>query len=86
MRLGRWVALVLLALTLGGTALVQVLPPPRPTPTAPSSRAGHSADGGLGWYFQSGQWRADARTLAAMVRYLVSPEPATGTNRAAMPA
>jgi hypothetical protein len=29
-----------------------------------------------GWYFHSGRWRADARTLVAALEYLVTPEPA----------
>jgi hypothetical protein len=26
------------------------------------------------WYLESGQWQADARTLAATIRYLLEPE------------
>ena len=35
------------------------------------------------WYIRSGQWRADARTAVAIVRYLLEPEfpnPAGATN------
>ena len=31
-------------------------------------------------YFRSGQWAADARTAAAMVRYVFEPEKSTATN------
>ncbi len=30
---------------------------------------------GVSRYFNTGQWRADARTLVAVVRYLFEPEP-----------
>jgi hypothetical protein len=46
--------------------------------------------GSVGWYFHSGQWRADIRTLTAAVRFLMNddshesgrmivPTPETGT-------
>jgi len=37
-------------------------------------------------YLQRGQWRADARTLAAIFCYLVSPETPPSTNRNSLPA
>src|SRR3981189_3125664 len=35
------------------------------------------------WYFRLGQWRADARTLAAMVRFVIEPENNLPANYAA---
>ncbi len=57
---------------------------PSPPPSAPSGAAVQvksGFDSRLSWYVHSGQWRADARTLAALVRYLVSPEPTPLTNQ-----
>jgi hypothetical protein len=34
----------------------------------------------IGWYLQSNQWKADARTAAAAVRYVLDREPAQGLS------
>jgi hypothetical protein len=41
--------------------------------TATPARPGSPS---AGWYFLTGRWRADARTLVAALEYLVTPEPA----------
>ena len=61
------VALVALTLSLATLALDQVMP------NAPSQSQGFTAR--VGWYFHEGQAKADVRTLAATIRYLLEPEP-----------
>jgi len=62
-------------------ALLCLLPPPSPNPSAtPVYLKNAGFDSRLAWYFESGQWRADARTLVAAVKYLVTPEPSSVTN------
>jgi hypothetical protein len=40
-----------------------------------SSRAGvPGSTPGMGWYFRSGQWRADARTVKAAFQFLVDDD------------
>jgi hypothetical protein len=68
---------VFLVLFASAAAVVYLLAPPRPRPvTAPPNLRGTS----VARYFESGQWRGDARTLVALVKYLVSPEPTPVTN------
>ncbi len=45
-------------------------PQVRTTSTTP----GRGQGAGNGWYFRSGQWRADGRSLLAAVRFLMEPE------------
>jgi hypothetical protein len=74
-------------LLLVGVAMFRALPAPGRPPGAPASASvGRTADHSLSHYLQSGQWRADMRTLVSMFRYLVTPETATVTNRPVMPA
>jgi len=40
-------------------------------PIGPCDRNGHLQ---VGWYLHSGQWRADIRTLAAVVAYVMQPD------------
>ncbi len=79
--------LALLMLSLSAVGLLYVLPPPPPvTVNGPGYPHKPSLDTRLAWYFQTGQWRADARTLAALVRYLVSPEPTPLGSQPPVPA
>ncbi|MGH7967484.1 MAG: hypothetical protein ACREIC_02030 [Limisphaerales bacterium] len=80
------VGIVFLLLSLAGTAILYVLPPPSP-------RAGTGANPGalrvefrLASYFHTGRWRADARTFVGMLKYLASPEPTPLTNQPAVKA
>jgi len=76
-----------LCLLLTGVALFRALPAPgrsRDASTLASAR--YLADHSFGYYIQSGQWRADIKTLASMVHYLVTPETVTTTNRPVLPA
>jgi len=47
-----------------------------------TTSAGGVRSRGCGWYFRSGQWRADARTLVAVARWCLEATPSTtaGTN------
>ncbi len=57
---------------------------PCPTPTGnPTFKLGTALPGsrhGPEWYFRSGQWRADAKTLVALVRFLLEPDRCLQTN------
>jgi hypothetical protein len=72
-------------LILVGVALFRALPAPdrQFELSPPVSRA---TDHSLNHYLQSGQWRADVRTLASLFHYLVTPDAVAATNRAVMPA
>jgi len=72
--------LAFVMLFLASVLVLYLLPPPAPVASAPGPNPR------LNWYLQSGQWRADARTLIAVVRYLSSPEPTPLTNQPALPA
>jgi hypothetical protein len=72
--------LVFLMMFLGPVVILHLLPPPAPVASAARSNPR------LNWYLRSGQWRADAQTLIAVVRYLASPEPPPLTNQPALPA
>jgi hypothetical protein len=77
---------LLLSLALGSALMAfNVLAPLAPEP--PNRAEGVTAR--LVWYFQEGRMKADVRTLAAVFRYLVEPEPdtprATMTNFANLP-
>lgn len=78
-------ALSFLLLLLLGT-LVWVVPPPCPSPAGAGSGRVTRLDSRLAWYVHSGQWRADARTFAALVKYLVAPEATPMTNQPPVPA
>jgi hypothetical protein len=59
----------LLCLALGAAAVNQLwAQAPDPAPRA---------TGRTGWYFRSGQWQADLRTLAAAYHYVMADDPAT---------
>ena len=74
----------LLCLILLGVAMFRALPAPGTPPRAAASTPVHRAsDHSLNHYFQSGQWRADMRTLASLFHYLMTPDSGMGavTNR-----
>ena len=61
-------------------------PPPLPGHTLRSG----SVDATREWYFRTGQWRADARTLVAVARWCFEGNPVgnpvvPGSNRAGLP-
>lgn len=85
-RLLRLAGVGLLVMVLCVAGFFRAFPPPRLSTMAGGSSVTRPADSALAWYFHSGQWRADARTFASMVSYLVSSEPAPGTNRFSVPA
>jgi hypothetical protein len=70
-----WTTLVLafLVLFFSLVTVVYLLPPPSPSSAAAASHLQNPSS--VRWYFESGQWRADAATLVAVVNYLVQPEP-----------
>jgi hypothetical protein len=72
-----WTTLVLVPLLLFVclTAAVYLLPPTTPGSAAPYPQ-NSSLDSRARWYIESGQWRADAATFVATVKYLVQPAPA----------
>jgi len=74
-----------LCLLLVCVALFRALPAPG-RPFELSAPVSHSSAPSLTHYLQSGQWRADVRTLASMFHYLVTPETVTTTNRPVLPA
>lgn len=79
----------LIGLLLMALAMFRALPAPGTPQSAaalgPVRRAG---DHSINYYFQSGQWRADIRTLASLFHYLMTPDGGTGTvtNRPVLPA
>jgi hypothetical protein len=75
-----------LCLLLVGVALFRALPAPGRLPDSALAPVTRAMDHSLTHYLQSGQWRADLRTLASMFRYLVTPDTATVSNRPVMPA
>jgi hypothetical protein len=72
--------LALLVLCSSLAILIELFPPP--VPPAPGLTALRKAglDSRVSWYFQSGQWRGDARTLVNLLAYLVRSEPSPLTN------
>ena len=70
-RLGLRAALVL-GLVLAGVAFNSLLPKVPLKGSGTHTRAG--------WYLSSGQWRADARTLASAVEYVVTSDPKQATE------
>src|SRR5215471_11589426 len=63
-----------LSLMLVGVALFRALPAPGISADFSAIASVSSArDHSLSHYLHSGQWRADARTLASLVHYLVTP-------------
>ena len=65
----------LLGITAVGTSHCNVAPARDDAFSAPAAKSGAVAGNPrLFRYIQSGQWQADARTLAAVVRYLLEPE------------
>ena len=50
-------------------------------PTAPPLSSSLSIEhAGVPWYFRSGQWRADVRSLVAVLRYLTQSDSPAQTN------
>jgi hypothetical protein len=69
-------AALLLPLALGSAAVTYTVL----TPLAPKQPGrGQGVTARMGWYLQSGQLQADARTLAAAFRYVMEPERDTPT-------
>ncbi len=66
--------------------VVWVVPPPCPAPAGAGYGRVTRLDSRLAYYVHSGQWRADARTFAALVKYLVAPEATPMTNQPPVPA
>jgi hypothetical protein len=67
-------------LTLLALAALLTLPTPlwaTESPQAEQSVGGRSTS--VGWYFQSGQWRSDIRTIKAACEFLLNDEPETTT-------
>jgi hypothetical protein len=76
-----------LSLMLVAVALFRAMPAPgRDSELAAMTPVSRAANHSLTHYLQSGQWRADARTLASMFQYLVTPETTTATNHPVLPA
>ena len=75
--------LLLCLLAWGASALLDPNASQRSTPSSSklSTTSPHGRD-----YFQSGQWRADARSLAAAFRYLLEDETSENLDTAAAPA
>lgn len=85
----RMIGAAFLCLLLVAVAMFHALPAPgKPERIAASAPVRGVSAHSINYYFQSGQWRADMRTLAAMFHYLMTPDTGngTGTNRAVMPA
>ena len=65
---GRWIAgAFILTVTIGAWAGIDQL-----MPKMSSGMPGGQSR--LGWYLSSGQWHADARTVAAVAHYVFSPD------------
>ena len=73
-RLGLLGVALLLPLALGSAAVTYTVLTPL-APQQPGHAQGVTAR--MGWYLQSGQLQVDARTLAAVFRYVMEPEPDT---------
>jgi hypothetical protein len=83
----RMLGAAFLCLVLVGVALFRALPAPGPHADMSALTAiSRATDHSLAHYLHSGQWRADLRTLASMVQYLVTPDSVTATNRPVLPA
>lgn len=84
----RLLGIGLLGFLLLAMAMFRTLPAPGTPPGAAASAPIRPGDHSLNHYFQSGQWRADMRTLAALFHYLMTPDNGTGnvSNRPVMPA
>jgi hypothetical protein len=68
--------LAFLVLSFSLVTVVYLFPPPSPSSAAAAAYLQNaSSNSRVRWYFESGQWRADAATLVAVVKYLVRPEP-----------
>jgi len=80
-----WLSMaLLLSLALGCTLVAHTALAPM-LPKLPNRPEGFGAR--LVWYFQEGQIKTDVRSLAALLRYLMEPEPntLTATNFANLP-
>lgn len=88
--LGFWqgvLGVAFLCLVLVAVALFRALPAPgAPSELSAMTSVSRATQHSLTHYLQSGRWRADVRTLASMVHYLVTPDTVTATNRPVLPA
>ena len=75
-----------LSLMLVAVALFRALPAPGKADLSAMAPVRRATEHSLLHYLHSGQWRVDARTLASLVHYLVTPETVTTTNRPVLPA
>jgi hypothetical protein len=74
--------LALLVLCSSFAIFIESPPAPKPPAPAPGRTALRKAglDSRVSWYFESGQWRSDARTLVNLLAYLVRSDPSPLTN------
>jgi hypothetical protein len=82
-----WTTLVFapLLLFVALVTAVCLLPPTSPGSAAASPYLQNASfDSRVRWYIESGQWRADAATLVALVKYLGQPDPTPASTQPAL--